>query len=69
MTAAPPCADRADVRRPFVWLASYLKSGNTWTRLLLANFLADSEQAVRINDLWEALPGVSSRSRGCRKGR
>ena len=43
---APPCADRADGRRPFVWLASYLKSGNTWTRLLLANFLADSEQAV-----------------------
>ena len=37
------------VRRPFVWLASYLKSGNTWTRLLLANFLADSEQAVHIN--------------------
>ena len=32
-------------RRPFVWLTSHLKSGNTWTRLLLANFLADSEQA------------------------
>ena len=45
-------------RRPFVWLASYPKSGNTWTRLLLANFLADSEQAVRINHISEALPGV-----------
>ena len=44
--------------RPFVWLASYPKSGNTWTRLLLANFLADSEQAVNINHLWEALPGI-----------
>ena len=55
--AAPRGAERADGRRPFVWLASYLKSGNTWTRLLLANFLADSEQAVHINDLWEALPG------------
>ena len=50
-------ADRADVRRPFVWLASYLKSGNTWARLLLANFLADSEQAVHINRIDDALPG------------
>ena len=62
MLTPPPshaAADGADGRRPFVWLASYLKSGNTWTRLLLANFLADSEQAVDINDLWEALPGIS----------
>ena len=56
--AAPRCADRADVRRPFVWLASYPKSGNTWTRLLLANFLADSEQAVHINRIDKALPGI-----------
>ena len=55
--AAPRCADRADGRRPLVWLASYLKSGNTWTRLLLANFLADAEQAVHINRIDEALPG------------
>ena len=58
MTAAPPCADRADLRRPFVWLASYPKSGNTWTRLLLANFLADAEQAVDINRIGETLPGI-----------
>ena len=56
--AAPRCADRADGRRPFVWLASYLKSGNTWTRLLLANFLADAEQAVDINRIDTALPGI-----------
>ena len=56
--AAPRCADRADGRRPFVWLASYLKSGNTWTRLLLANFLADAEQAVDINRIDRALPGI-----------
>ena len=62
--AAPPCADRADVRRPFVWLASYPKSGNTWTRLLLANFLADAEQAVRINRIGEALPGFHPSDRG-----
>ena len=55
--AAAGCADRAD-GRPFVWLASYLKSGNTWTRLLLANFLADSEQAVHINHIGEPLPGI-----------
>ena len=58
MTAAPPGANRADARRPFVWLASYLKSGNTWTRLLLANFLADAEQAVDINRIDTALPGI-----------
>ena len=59
MTAdAPRGADRADGRRPFVWLASYLKSGNTWTRLLLANFVADSEQAVRINHVHETLLGI-----------
>ncbi len=44
-------------RQPFVWLASYLKSGNTWTRLLLANFLADSEQPVPINGIDTVLPG------------
>ena len=64
MTAAPRCADRADVRRPFVWLASYPKSGNTWTRLLLANFLADAEQAVRINRIGKALPGFHPSDRG-----
>ena len=50
-------------RRPIVWIASYLKSGNTWTRLLLANFLAGSEQAVPINDLGAALPGVQPHER------
>ena len=64
MTAAPHCADRADVRRPFVWLASYMKSGNTWTRMLLANFLADSEQAVDINRIGGALPGFHPCDRG-----
>lgn len=29
-----------------VWLASYPKSGNTWVRLLLSNFLADSESDI-----------------------
>ena len=62
--AAPRCADRANVRRPFVWLASYPKSGNTWTRLLLANFVADSEQAVHINHILKALPDFHPCDRG-----
>ena len=58
MTAAASRADRADGRRPFVWLASYPKSGNTWTRLLLADFVADSERAVHINRIRETLLGI-----------
>lgn len=33
-----------------VWLASYMKSGNTWLRLLLANLLSNSLEPVDIND-------------------
>lgn len=33
------------------WLASYPKSGNTWFRAVLSNFLRSSEQPVSINDL------------------
>jgi len=33
-----------------VWLASYMKSGNTWLRLLLANLLSGSPEPVDIND-------------------
>ncbi|NKB87611.1 MAG: sulfotransferase domain-containing protein [Acidobacteria bacterium] len=34
-----------------VWLASYPKSGNTWTRALLANYIRDLDEPVRINNL------------------
>jgi hypothetical protein len=34
-----------------VWLASYPKSGNTWVRILLANYLSGSDQPVDINEL------------------
>lgn len=34
-----------------VWLASYPKSGNTWMRALLANYLRDGEEPVRIDNL------------------
>ena len=34
-----------------IWLASYPKSGNTWFRVFLANFLRDADEAVDINHL------------------
>ncbi|MEM7223041.1 MAG: sulfotransferase domain-containing protein [Pseudomonadota bacterium] len=34
-----------------IWLASYPKSGNTWLRAFLANYLSQSTKAVPINDL------------------
>lgn len=38
-----------------VWLASYPKSGNTWVRVLLANYLRDGESPVGINTLDEGI--------------
>ena len=35
-----------------VWLASYPKSGNTWFRVFLTNYLRDSDQPASINDLF-----------------
>jgi Sulfotransferase domain len=32
-----------------VWLASYPKSGNTWMRVLLANYLQDNDEPTDIN--------------------
>lgn len=42
------------------WLASYPKSGNTWIRILLTNYLNNSEQPSDINDL-EGGPIASAR--------
>ncbi|MBI4868130.1 MAG: sulfotransferase domain-containing protein [Candidatus Wallbacteria bacterium] len=36
---------------PIVWLASYPKSGNTWLRAFLANYLRDAPEPVDVNDL------------------
>lgn len=33
------------------WLASYPKSGNTWMRILLTNYLRNTEEAADINQL------------------
>jgi aryl sulfotransferase len=42
-----------------VWLASYPKSGNTWLRVLLTNFLRSADEPADINKL--LVPGASSR--------
>ena len=36
-------------KRGIVWLASYPKSGNTWTRIFLANYLVNGDKPVPIN--------------------
>jgi hypothetical protein len=37
--------------RDLVWLASYPRSGNTWLRIFLANYIANEDQPVKINEL------------------
>ncbi|WP_375501774.1 sulfotransferase domain-containing protein [uncultured Jatrophihabitans sp.] len=44
-----------------VWLASYPKSGNTWTRVFLANYLRDAAEPVDVNDLDGDAPIASHR--------
>ncbi len=38
-------------RKSIVWLASYPKSGNTWTRIFLANYLFDRQTPMPINQV------------------
>lgn len=40
------------MKQSIVWLASYPKSGNTWVRFFLANYLTNSERSVSINELY-----------------
>ncbi|MFU1478869.1 sulfotransferase domain-containing protein [Roseovarius sp. C7] len=37
------------MKKSIVWLASYPKSGNTWTRIFLANYLANRDTPLSIN--------------------
>ncbi|PIP55348.1 MAG: sulfotransferase [Bacteroidetes bacterium CG23_combo_of_CG06-09_8_20_14_all_32_9] len=39
------------MKKNIVWLASYPKSGNTWCRVFLANYLSKSDEPVNINHL------------------
>lgn len=43
-----------------IWLASYPKSGNTWLRILLANYWRDGDTPASINELTQT-PIASSR--------
>ncbi|HRJ41487.1 MAG TPA: sulfotransferase domain-containing protein [Caldilineaceae bacterium] len=43
-----------------LWLASYPKSGNTWLRVFLTNYLRDGDEPACINDL-DAMQIVTSR--------
>ncbi len=44
-----------------IWLASYPKSGNTWLRAFLANYLSDAKTPVAINDLPKHILGDNLR--------
>lgn len=44
-----------------VWIASYPKSGNTWIRILLLNYLRNDDKPIDINSIKE-IPIFSSRS-------
>lgn len=46
-------------RKNLVWLASYPKSGNTWLRVFLANYLLNAKQPVPINDIHRIALGDS----------
>ncbi|WP_272005940.1 sulfotransferase domain-containing protein [Roseovarius sp. ZX-A-9] len=39
------------MKNSIVWLASYPKSGNTWTRIFLANYLANTKEPMPINQV------------------
>lgn len=41
------------MKKNIVWLASYPKSGNTWLRVFIANYLANSAAPVSINQVHE----------------
>lgn len=39
------------MKKSIVWLASYPKSGNTWTRMFLANYFLNSQKPLSINQV------------------
>jgi len=45
--------------KKIVWLASYPKSGNTWVRVFLNNYVADADNPVDINSLAEETHGAT----------
>lgn len=47
------------MKRSIVWMASYPKSGNTWTRIFLANYIANAREPVSINQAHRVALGDS----------
>jgi hypothetical protein len=41
------------MKKNIVWLASYPKSGNTWTRVFMANYVANPSKPLPINDVYK----------------
>ncbi len=48
------------MKKSIVWLASFPKSGNTWARIFLANYLANENRPVDINHVHRFAMGDSS---------
>ncbi len=49
--AGPSKGPAAKPMKSLVWLASYPKSGNTWLRIFLANYIFNPDQPVPINQV------------------
>ncbi|MDR9394287.1 MAG: sulfotransferase domain-containing protein [Roseovarius sp.] len=47
------------MKKSIVWLASYPKSGNTWTRIFLSNYLLNADKPVPINEAHRLAMGDS----------
>lgn len=45
------------MKKSIVWLASYPKSGNTWVRIFLANYLMNGAKPVPINEVHKFMIG------------
>ncbi len=58
-TSAASGAKRPVPKASIVWLASYPKSGNTWARIFLANYLANAQEPASINNVHRFAMGDS----------
>ncbi|MEL7174764.1 MAG: hypothetical protein AAFN05_17580, partial [Pseudomonadota bacterium] len=47
----PRLPPKRAAKKALYWLASYPKSGNTWTRIFLANYLFDRKTPMPINQV------------------
>ncbi|MCA9051463.1 MAG: sulfotransferase domain-containing protein [Planctomycetaceae bacterium] len=47
----PASPQRPALRQGIVWLASYPKSGNTWTRIFFRNLLSDRPESISLDEI------------------